>query len=249
MRGKGETRGSVIRPPPLATSVPSLTQMPAHPQVSNISSTRGPLGGTHSHWARFASAHAGRAWRPTDPASGGPTGYVNFDIIWMGGGGHHMEPPVFARCLQRVTTVPCRRCPHRCRPGNAASRPYCQHVRRCCIQTFGAAVSKTLGPTHFTHDSPCMTHPPQAKDRGNRRCAAVRPQPPRRCTATFGIVLDHFPRGSQLHATARRMMRSTWCPCLPDADRCLPSTPLGFDSASSGLPGRHRGQHPRGAAT
>ena len=44
------------------------------PEVSNISSTRGPLGGTHSHWARFASAHAGRAWRPTDSAAGGPTG-------------------------------------------------------------------------------------------------------------------------------------------------------------------------------
>lgn len=53
---------------------PAAGQEELWPEVSNISSTRGPLGGTHSHWARFASAHAGRAWRPTDPASGGPTG-------------------------------------------------------------------------------------------------------------------------------------------------------------------------------
>lgn len=44
------------------------------PRVSNISSTNGPLGGLYSHWARFASAHAGRAWTSTDTVDTGPTG-------------------------------------------------------------------------------------------------------------------------------------------------------------------------------
>lgn len=46
------------------------------PDVSNISSTSGVLGGgqLYSHWARFASAAAGRAWAAGDNATTGPRG-------------------------------------------------------------------------------------------------------------------------------------------------------------------------------
>lgn len=46
------------------------------PDVSNISSTTGVLGGgeLYSHWARFASAAAGRAWAAGDNSTTGPRG-------------------------------------------------------------------------------------------------------------------------------------------------------------------------------